>query len=307
MDTDKWDKEYCWAIGLILRRGAIEHNERTGSEVTRIPHLWVKHDAHRLPLLTVRRMFPVTAAAELTWMLMGKRNTQWLSKYTKIWEAFERPKGWVENSYGYRYCEHFRRDQFMGCVNLLKMDPSTRQAVIMAWDPGKDGLDNAGKDTNVPCPLGCSFTIIDGHLNCHVYHRSCDMVLGLPYDMLMYTLLTRAMAVTLYVHPGIVTISISDAHIYAKDKGIAQEMLDRLSTSKEVGTNIGMWSMEDIISLPDLFMIWFKKEMKSYTDMDIGYSPRARPIVSKKDMEETDNGEQKERGHEGQEGKDRAV
>lgn len=208
-----YEEQYIALLEKCLSKGIIGHNKRTGQKVYRLfaEHL-IADKSDILPLTVSRRIYPKTAAAELAWSLLGDKSVDFISAYSKIWDKFA-INGEIEAAYGYRWRKHFNRDQIKEAIELLKQDPSTRQAVIMAWDPAADGLLSPAK-TNIPCPLGFQMTITGQMLNIHIFQRSADLILGTPYDMLFYCLLNCAIAEELHIEPGKTAMSITDAHVY---------------------------------------------------------------------------------------------
>src|SRR5438445_673014 len=82
-------------------------------------------------------------------------------------------------------------------VTLLETDPSSRQGVVVAWDPGADGLEPQQTRKNVPCPYTFTVNIIGGALHLHNILRSNDMMLGCPTDVAGFALLQRILAARL--------------------------------------------------------------------------------------------------------------
>ena len=118
---------------------------------------------------------------------------EFLNKFTRIWDDFSSLSGVVTAAYGWRWRHEFGRDQIGELVKSLKQDPSNRQGVVLAWNPGGDGLGSKQK-LNVPCPFGFTVNIIGGKLNLHNLVRSNDMILGFPHDVAGFALLQRILA-----------------------------------------------------------------------------------------------------------------
>ena len=243
------DKNYHNILGEILDKGALELNERTGEKVISLPHLRLSYDiSEEVPTICSRQIYMSTAAAEVAWLLSGTKSIDWLAQHTKIWNNFtEGGTSEVAASYGYRLRHHFDRDQLASSIKALVQDPSDRQIVNMIWDPNQDGLGNKWSK-NMPCPVMFILNIIDSKLNLQLVMRSSDIIAGLPYDMLCYSMLLVALAKEidfrreeqalgeeiLPILPGKFTVDISHGHIYAKHKPIAERMLaNRIETSKE--------------------------------------------------------------------------
>lgn len=256
-------KQYRSIItGMLAGSNIVEqHNERTGEVIRTMPGglSWGFWIANRMaPMIDLRRTYIKTAAAEAAWFLQGTQDTSWIKKHCRIWEKFEEPVGFeldgqtqmmgVKNAYGYRYRNHFGRDQLLDAVNALHMDPTNRQIYISAWDPSRDGLLNNG-EKNVPCPASFTLNIINGQLHSSYFLRSSDLFVGLPYDMLTHSLLVTAIADTLGIQPGFISVLVGHAHLYKKHQEMAAEALKRTDEAPMI--YMERFSMSDIEREPD--------------------------------------------------------
>lgn len=252
-----YEEQYLELIGRIMSEGELEHNARTGHDTRRIIGTLISCDLRReWPLLSLRKMYPKSGAAEMAWMLMGTQSGEWLKRYSRIWEKFEE-EGKLLNAYGYRWRRHFGRDQVMEMVNMLKADPSSRQGVCFAWDPARDGLANSGKSKNIPCHMGFQGCVLGGRLDFCVYQRSLDTIVGLPYDILLYGLLNMAMASTLGVSKGRVSIAFGDTHIYDSHFDIARKLIDGGSSqvvSQEKQLSFCSPNIDEVVLFPDKYV-----------------------------------------------------
>lgn len=202
-----------------------ELNKRTGIEVRAMPGATYWTDLYKdgFPLLGLREM-KFSFIPEIMWFLSGSNKVEWLSNHTKIWDSFAEENGLVTSAYGFRWRYHFNVDQIEIALQKLREDPSTRHAVIMMWDPATDLV---VKQKNVPCPYTFTLNIINGRLHLHLVIRSNDMILGFPTDVAGFALLTHIFAQELRVKPGILTISISNAHIYENHMFVVDELNSR--------------------------------------------------------------------------------
>lgn len=211
-----FDQIYQGMMKRISSEGIREVNKRTGHETSAIPGLSFSIDIGRdgFPLLTLRKIPIKLFVAEQIWFILGgRRPDEFLNKFTKIWDVFTNPGGVVTVAYGHRWRRHFGRDQLAGLIKLLSDDPSSRQGVIVTWDPAGDGLGGVAKK-NVPCPYTFTVNIIGGRLHLHNVVRSNDMILGFPHDVGGFALLQCILAQRLGVAPGVYTHTISNAHVY---------------------------------------------------------------------------------------------
>lgn len=222
-----FDEQYMALLRRIFSEGFIEFNSRTQTEIKALPQRTLVFNLiNHIPVVGARKIFPHVAAAELAWTLQGTQDTEFIKKYSKMWTNFEDEPGKVIPAYGYRWRHHFKRDQLMDAIEALKKDRSNRQIWVTAWDPAQDGLNNIGHYKNVPCPLGFMLNTIGNKLNMMVVIRSSDTVVGLPYDVMMYTFLLCAMAKSIGVPAGKIFFALSHAHIYSAHYEIVERMLN---------------------------------------------------------------------------------
>lgn len=277
-------------------------NQRTGTKIKALPNRTIGYSiGSALPLINTRKMFPVTAFAELCWTLSGVRDLSWLQKHTKMWNDFANDKNEVEAAYGYRWRNMFGRDQIYNAVHALVNDPSDRQIFISAWDNDKDGLGNRWT-SNVPCPTCFSVNIIDNKLNLTLFIRSSDTIVGLPYDMLMYSLLLIVLTNTLRkfyptLQYGRIDAMLSHAHIYEAHYNIANELIDNALKFKGSARNNPyiiqdidlnncsmLWALQtvnNIINDPDTAMVMFKDCLYSQFGENQKFPPMYKPEIIK--------------------------
>ncbi|HMO78709.1 MAG TPA: thymidylate synthase [Candidatus Paceibacterota bacterium] len=232
----KFDQIYQNILNDILKKGVREFSERTGLECAVLPgiHFSIEPEKDGFPLLTLRKIPIKSIIAEQIWFLSGARKPEdFLRNYTKIWDSFTNPGDVVTVAYGYRWRKHFGRDQIKSLITLLKKEPSSRQAVVVTWDPGQDGL-GAAKKANVPCPYTFTVNIFGGKLHLHNIVRSNDMMLGFPFDVAGFCLLQYILAQELGVGVGTYSHSISNAHIYENHFSGAKEIISRKNSHKKI-------------------------------------------------------------------------
>ena len=235
-----FDTIYQNLIKKIMREGIEEFNERTGHKIKILPGLTFQTDLEKdgFPVLTLRKNPIKSPIAEQVWFLTGDKDTEFLRKYTKMWDEFIEEDGTITSAYGYRWRHHFGRDQLDQLVKHLQEEPHSRQGVVVTWDPSDDGLYGKGlKATykkNVPCPFAFTVNIIGGRLHFHNIIRSNDMMLGCPFDTFGFTLLMCTLAQKLGVKPGVYTHTISNAHIYDTHYAGAEELVNRTNTHPNI-------------------------------------------------------------------------
>ncbi len=223
-----FDKIYRDAIANIMYNGEEVYSERTNISTRALPGITLQLDLKKsFPLLTLRKIPVQLFVSEVVWMCTGQKDLSFVQQYTKIWDDFKEEDNTMEAAYGYRWRHHFGRDQLLDLVEHLRVEPTSRQGVVVMWDPASDGL-TAPKKKNVPCPFSFVVNIIGGRLNMHLMIRSNDMMLGNPHDIAGFGLLCSMLAQELKVDVGILTLSISHAHIYANHYEQANQILERM-------------------------------------------------------------------------------
>lgn len=223
----QFDEQYREAVLCIMNNGYREYNERTGHETKILPGITFQIDKG-FPLLTLRKIPIKLFVAEMIWYIIGSKNPDdFVNKFTGIWKDFTEEDGTVAAAYGYRWRHHFGRDQLNDLIKLLTHEPGSRHGVIVTWDPSDDGLGNKTSKKNVPCPYSFTVNIIGNKLHLHNIVRSNDMMLGCPHDIAGFALLQRILAAKLGVKTGVITHSISNAHIYDIHFKQAWELTER--------------------------------------------------------------------------------
>lgn len=224
-----FDQQFADSIRAIMTEGEILRNERTATETKALPGMTIEcYPENGFPVLTLRKIPVRIFVAEIVWFLMGsQRPDEFISEFTKIWDDFTHEDGTVPAAYGYRWRHHFGRDQIASLIKHLEEDPTSRQGVVVTWDPGDDSLGSPNKKLNVPCPYTFVVNVIGGKLNMHFTVRSNDMMLGNPHDVAGHALLQWILAQRLGHKVGKLTCSISHAHIYQNHYEQAQEIMER--------------------------------------------------------------------------------
>jgi thymidylate synthase len=139
-------------------------------------------------------------------------------------------------------------DQLLELIAGLKSDPYSRRHIISAWNPGE--LDLMALP---PCHMMAQFYVSKKEfLHCHMYQRSADMFLGVPFNIASYALFTHMIAQVCNLTVGELIITFGDAHIYNNHIAQVKEQLSReplalpkLQLNSKI-TTITDFSMEDI-------------------------------------------------------------
>ena len=113
-------------------------------------------------------------------------------------------------------------DQLKNLIDGIRRDPNGRRHILSAWNPGE--LDEMALP---PCHAFAQFYVADGKLSCQMYQRSCDMFLGVPFNIASYSLLTHMMAQVCDLDVGEFVHVLGDAHIYSNHVEQVKEQLQR--------------------------------------------------------------------------------
>jgi len=127
------------------------------------------------------------------------------------------------NTYNRQGSVHFKEvDQLLSLIDGIKRDPHGRRHIISAWNPGE--LESMALP---PCHAFAQFYVADGKLSCQMYQRSCDMFLGVPFNIASYSLLTAMIAQVCDLDVGEFVHTLGDAHIYLNHVEQVKEQLGR--------------------------------------------------------------------------------
>lgn len=235
-----------------------------------------------LPTVGFRKTFPKSAAAEVAWYLRGEQDATFIRKYAPLWDKFVEPIAqktdeWpyihktegVKAAYGYRWRNHFGRDQIRLAVEALKRDPSDRRCYISAWDPAEDGLGALGQ-RNVPCPAAFTFSVLGGELHSSFFLRSSDVFVGLPYDVMGHALLMDAVAHELRLRPGVMHVTLAHAHLYESHWDLTVEMMKQEPVVPAL--QLPGWTLSQVERAPDDYVARYAEEAKRLTWP--AYNPR---------------------------------
>jgi len=257
MTINRHDETYKKLLRKILAEGE-ERKDRTGVGTISIFGTQLQFDiSDTFPALTTKRIAWKAVVSELLWFLEGCDDDRRLAvilneaaarqherreiysdsaKYPTIWTANAEAPYWKEKALynghvGAIYGVQWRfwnndingPDQVQNVIDGIKKDPHGRRHIISAWNPAQ--LD---KMCLPPCHVLCQFYVTNsGQLDCHMYQRSVDTFLGLPFNIASYSLLVYLIAQCTDLKPGKLTMSLGDTHIYSNHVDQVNEQLSR--------------------------------------------------------------------------------
>lgn len=232
--------------------------DRTGTGTRSFFGLQFRHDLQKgFPLLTTKKLPFKAITTELLWFLKGDTNIKYLLENdVHIWtqDAYRIYKHKVEKAgmngklpsmkefeegiltnpdfckahgdLGPVYGKQWRRwgniDQIRNVIESIKKDPEGRRHIVTAWNPSE-----IGEMALPPCHCLFQFYVHDGRLSCHMYQRSADAFLGVPFNIASYALLTHIIAHQTNLDVGELIISFGDVHIYNNHMDQVREQLVR--------------------------------------------------------------------------------
>lgn len=152
---------------------------------------------------------------ELLWFLKGESNIKYLKDNgVSIWDEWADEDGNLGPVYGVQWRswptpDGRHVDQISNVLKQIKENPDSRRMIVCAWNPGL--IDQMALP---PCHCLFQFYVADGKLSCQLYQRSCDIFLGVPFNIASYSLLTHMVAQQCDLEPGDFVWTGGDCHLY---------------------------------------------------------------------------------------------
>jgi len=208
-------KQYLDLLDYVLKNG-IQKQDRTGTGTISVFGYQMRFDLREnFPLLTTKKLHLRSILHELLWFLKGATNIKYLTdNKVSIWNEWADANGNLGPVYGYQWRswpkpDGSHVDQVKQVVDSIRNNPDSRRHIVSAWNVGY--LDQMALP---PCHLLFQFYVANGELSCQMYQRSCDIFLGVPFNIASYALLTTMMAQATGLKPGEFIHTLGDAHIY---------------------------------------------------------------------------------------------
>lgn len=250
------EMSYQMLVHRVLRTGEARP-DRTGTGTFSLFGEGLTIDLARgVPLLTTRRVPWRAVVAELVWFLRGRTDVDFLrERGVRIWDgnssrAFldgrglgDLREGDIGAGYGFQF-RHFGAaypgcdkapvggtDQLEAVVRGVRDDPTSRRHVVTAWNPSQ-----LARTALPPCHVMHQFYVSSGggaepwapaRLDCMLTMRSCDVGLGLAFNMVSYAAWTEVVARKAGLRAGRLVVNIGDAHVYRDHVEALEELLHR--------------------------------------------------------------------------------
>lgn len=243
------DSEYFRLVDFILKNGILKPN-RTGVDTLSVAGYQLRFDISdgSIPLLTSKKVHMKSIVHELLWMISGSTNIKYLNDNgVTIWDEWADENGdlgpvygsqWRHwPTFGYTFTEQNGKagngwidlykqqsgiDQLADVIERLKKNPNDRRLLVSAWNPSE-----LSKMKLPPCHYAFQFWHGDGKLSVIVNQRSCDVGLGVPFNIVQYSLLLRMIAQVTDLEASEVIWNGGDTHIYVNHIDALKEQLTR--------------------------------------------------------------------------------
>jgi thymidylate synthase len=208
-------RQYLDLMERILREG-VEKHDRTGTGTLSVFGHQMRFDlSDGFPLLTTKKLHLKSIVHELLWFLKGETNIKYLNDNgVRIWDEWADERGELGPVYGSQWrswpTQHGGTiDQIANAVEMIRKNPDSRRLIVTAWNPAE-----VDKMALPPCHCLFQFYVAQGRLSCQLYQRSADTVLGVPFNIASYALLTMMVAQVTDLKPGDFVHTLGDAHLY---------------------------------------------------------------------------------------------
>lgn len=212
-----------------VREHGIKKEDRTGiGTLSKFGHQMRFDLSDGFPVVTTKKLHLRSIIYELLWFLRGDSNIAYLKENgVSIWDDWADEDGELGPVYGVQW-RHWPTpgggsvDQMSQIMQQLRDDPYSRRIILSAWNVAE--LDNMALP---PCHCLFQFYVADGKLSCQLYQRSCDIFLGVPFNIASYALLTHMLAQQADLEVGDFVWTGGDCHLYSNHLEQADEQLQR--------------------------------------------------------------------------------
>jgi thymidylate synthase len=221
-------RAYLDLMQRILDDG-VEQADRTGVGTLSVFGHQMRFDLSKgFPLVTTKKLHLRSIIIELLWFLCGDTNTAWLKENkVSIWDEWADEHGNLGPVYGKQWRDWRGEggvsvDQIALLINQINTNPASRRQIVSAWNPAE-----IDKMALAPCHCLFQTYVADGKLSLQLYQRSCDVFLGVPFNIASYALLTHMLADQCGLGVGDFVWTGGDCHLYSNHLEQAQLQLTR--------------------------------------------------------------------------------
>ena len=221
-------KQYLDLMQDILNHGEFKA-DRTGTGIYSVFGRQLRFDLQAgFPLVTTKKLHLKSIIHELLWFLSGSTNIHYLRENgVKIWDEWADENGELGPVYGKQWRRWETKtgeiiDQIANVVHQIKINPDSRRLLVVAWNPGE-----IHQMALPPCHAMFQFYVSGQKLSCQLYQRSCDVFLGLPFNIASYAILTHMIAQQCNLIPHEFIWTGGDVHLYSNHLEQANLQLSR--------------------------------------------------------------------------------
>ncbi len=221
-------KQYLDLMRHVRDNGTVK-SDRTGTGTVSVFGHQMRFDlSEGFPLVTTKKLHLRSIIHELLWFLTGDSNIQYLKDNgVSIWDDWADENGDLGPVYGVQWRnwptpDGGSIDQIAQIMQQLRETPDSRRIMLSAWNVGE--IENMALP---PCHCLFQFYVADGKLSCQLYQRSCDIFLGVPFNIASYALLTHMLAQQADLAVGDFVWTGGDCHLYSNHLQQANEQLSR--------------------------------------------------------------------------------
>ena len=194
----------------------VNKNDRTGTGTRSVFGYQMRFNLQNgFPLVTTKKLHLRSIIHELLWFLKGDSNIKYLKDNgVSIWDEWADENGDLGPVYGvqwrnWRGADGQTIDQIAELVHTIKTNPDSRRMIVTAWNVAE-----LPKMALPPCHMMFQVYVADGKLSCQLYQRSCDIFLGVPFNIASYSLLTHMLAQQCDLEVGDFIWTGGDCHLY---------------------------------------------------------------------------------------------
>jgi thymidylate synthase len=212
-----------------IRANGARKSDRTGTGTLSVFGYQMRFDlAQGFPLVTTKKLHLKSIIYELLWFLRGDTNVKYLRDHgVTIWDEWANEAGELGPVYGKQWRnwptpDGRHIDQISQVVTQLRSDANSRRILVSAWNVGE-----LSQMALLPCHALFQFYVANGRLSCQLYQRSADALLGVPFNIASYALLTQMLAQQCDYELGEFIWTGGDCHLYLNHLEQADQQLAR--------------------------------------------------------------------------------
>ena len=221
-------RPYLDLMRHVLETGTTK-SDRTGTGTVSVFGQQMRFDlAEGFPVVTTKKLHLRSIIHELLWFLKGETNIQYLKENgVSIWDEWADANGELGPVYGSQWrswptADGRHIDQIKQVLEQIQRNPDSRRLIVSAWNVGE-----IEKMALPPCHAFFQFYVAEGKLSCQLYQRSCDIFLGVPFNIASYALLTMMVAQVCGLKPGDFVWTGGDCHLYTNHLEQTRQQLSR--------------------------------------------------------------------------------